>query len=92
MATQTGETGGRWRALGALLRPDRWRWAGLGALVALAAALTITGPLVIRRIVDTATDGTTSAEITRLASIFLAIAVVSQFLAVVVSWLATLLA
>jgi len=92
MATQTGETGGRWRALGALLRPDRWRWAGLGALVALAAALTITGPLVIRRIVDTATDGTTSAEITRLASIFLAIAVVSQFLAVVVSWLATVLA
>jgi ABC-type multidrug transport system fused ATPase/permease subunit len=92
MATQTGETGGRWRALGALLRPDRWRWAGLGALVALASALTITGPLVIRRIVDTATDGTTAAEITRLAAIFLAIAVVSQFLAVVVSWLATVLA
>ena len=92
MTTQAGETGGRWRALGALLRPDRWRWAGLGALVALASALTITGPLVIRRIVDTATDGTTSGEITRLASIFLAIAVVGQFLAVIVSWLATLLA
>ena len=92
MATQAGEPGGRWRALGALLRPDRWRWAALGALVAAASALTITGPLVIRRIVDTATEGTTSAEVTRLAALFLAIAVVGQLLAVVVAWLATVLA
>ena len=92
MATQAGETGGRWRALGALLRPDGWRWAGLGALVAVASALTIAGPLVIRRIVDTATDGTTAGEVTRLAALFLTIAVIGQLLAVVVAWLATVLA
>lgn len=92
MATQTGGPGSRWRALGALLRPDAWRWAGLGALVAIGSALTIAGPLVVRRVVDTATDGTTTGEITRLALMFLAIAVVAQFIAVVVAWLATVAA
>jgi ATP-binding cassette, subfamily B, bacterial len=92
MAKQSGETGSRWRALGALLRPDAGRWAGLGALVAAASALTIAGPLVVRRIVDTAADGTTVSEITRLALVFLAIAAFAQLLAVVVAWLATVAA
>ncbi len=92
MATQAGVTGSRWRALGALLRPDVWRWVGLGALVAVGSALTIAGPLVVRRVVDTAADGTTAAEITRLALIFLAIAAFAQFIAVVVAWLATVAA
>jgi len=92
MATQAGTTGRRWRALGALLRPDRWRWAGLAMLVATASVLLITGPLVIRQIVDTATEGTTAGEVTRLAGLFLAIAVAGQLLAVVVAWLATVLA
>jgi ATP-binding cassette, subfamily B, bacterial len=85
-------SGARWRALGALLRPDAWRWAGLGALVASASALTIAGPLVVRRIVDTAADGTTAGEITRLALVFLAIAVAAQILAVLVAWSATIAA
>ncbi len=92
MATQAGVTGSRWRALGALLRPDVWRWVGLGALVAIGSALTIAGPLVVRRVVDTAADGTTAGEITRLASVFLAIAACAQFIAVVVAWLATVAA
>jgi ABC-type multidrug transport system fused ATPase/permease subunit len=92
VATQTGGSGSRWRALGALLRPDAWRWAGLGVLVAIGSALTIAGPLVVRRVVDTATDGTAAGEITRLALTFLAIAVVAQFIAVVVAWLATVAA
>jgi ABC-type multidrug transport system fused ATPase/permease subunit len=89
MATQAGATGSRWRALGALLRPDAWRWVGLGVLVAIGSALTIAGPLVVRRVVDTAADGTTAGEITRLALIFLAIAVCAQAIAVLVAWLAT---
>ncbi len=52
----------------------------------------IAGPLVVRRVVDTAADGTTAAEITGLALIFLAIAVCAQFIAVVVAWLATVAA
>ncbi|MGA9278200.1 ABC transporter ATP-binding protein [Ilumatobacter sp.] len=92
MTTDSGATGSRWRALGALLRPDASRWVGLGTLVALSSALTITGPLVIRRIIDDATDGATSGEITRLALVFLAIAAVTQVLAVIVAWLATVAA
>jgi ABC-type multidrug transport system fused ATPase/permease subunit len=92
MTTQAGVTGSRWRALGALLRPDVWRWVGLGVLVAIGSALTIAGPLVVRRVVDTAADGTTAGEVTRLALVFLAIAACAQFIAVVVAWLATVAA
>ncbi|HSM65548.1 MAG TPA: ABC transporter ATP-binding protein [Ilumatobacteraceae bacterium] len=88
----TTQTGSRWRALGALLRPDAWRWAGLGALVAMASALTIAGPLVVRRIVDDASAGATTGEITRLAVVFLAIAATAQLLGVVVAWVATVAA
>jgi len=41
-------TTARWRALGALLRPDAVRWAGLGALVAVGSGLILTGPLIVR--------------------------------------------
>ena len=92
MAEQTAGSGSRWRALGALLRPDAWRWAGLGVLVAIGSALMIAGPLVVRQVVDTAADGTTASEITRLALIYLAIAVCAQLIAVVVAWLATVAA
>jgi ATP-binding cassette, subfamily B, bacterial len=92
MATQTATSGTRWRVLGALLRPDAWRWAGLGVLVAISSALLIAGPLVVRRIVDAATEGATSSQIVRLALLFLAIAIVTQILAVVVVWSATIAA
>lgn len=89
MARETGVTSSRWRALGALLRPDTWRWVGLGALVAAASALTIAGPLIIRRLIDEATAGATSAQIARLAGIFLGVAVLTQLVSVLVAWLAT---
>jgi ABC-type multidrug transport system fused ATPase/permease subunit len=92
MATQPATGGSRWRALGALLRPDAGRWAGLGALVAAGSALTIAGPLVVRRIVDVTVDGTTASAVTRLALLFLAIAVSAQLLSVIVAWLATVAA
>ncbi len=89
MASQRGS---RWRALGALLRPDAWRWAGLGVLVTISSALLIAGPLVVRRIVDDAAAGTTSSQIVRLALVFLAIAIVTQLLAVIVVRSATIAA
>jgi ABC-type multidrug transport system fused ATPase/permease subunit len=92
MATGTAPSGTRWRALGALLRPDAWRWAGLGVLVAIGSGLLIAGPLIVRRIIDEATDGATSAQIAQLALLYLAVAVIAQVLAVVVVWLATIAA
>lgn len=79
----------RWSALGRLLRPDAPRWFGLGALVAGASVLALLGPLVVRRIVDRAAAGADATEITGLATGFLAIAVVTQVLSVVVVWYAT---
>ncbi len=92
MATQPATGGSRWRALGALLRPDAGRWVGLGALVATGSALAIAGPLVVRRIVDITVDGTTASAVTRLALLFLVIAVTAQLLSVIVAWLATVAA
>lgn len=88
MATATS----RWRALAALLRPDSRRWAGLGLLVALASGLSLAGPLVVRRIVDLAQAGTTAAQLTSLAFLFLGLAVATQLITVVVSWFATITA
>jgi ATP-binding cassette subfamily B protein len=82
----------RSRALLALLRPDAPRWVVLGALVAAGSALMLAGPLVIRRIVDLATDGATTGEIVRLALLFLAIAIATQVLAIIVARRATVAA
>lgn len=90
MPTRRGAS--RWDALASLLRPDAPRWAVLGLLVAASAGLAITGPLVVRHLVDRATAGADTSEIARLALVFLAIAAVTQVLAVVVTWFATVAA
>ncbi len=68
----------------ALGRPRRARRPGFGP--------HDRGPLVVRRIIDDATDGASSGEIARLAVRELVVAVAAQVLAVVVVWLATLAA
>jgi ABC-type multidrug transport system fused ATPase/permease subunit len=85
-------TTSRWRALGALLRPDASRWAGLGALLGISSGLALAGPLVVRRVVDRATDGAGASTITRLALVYLAIAVAAQIISVIVTWFATVTA
>jgi ABC-type multidrug transport system fused ATPase/permease subunit len=82
----------RGRALIALLRPDARRWAVLGALLGASSALALAGPLVVRAIVDSATDGADTATFVRLALLFLAIAVTTQVIAVVVIRYATITA
>jgi ABC-type multidrug transport system fused ATPase/permease subunit len=89
MATSTTS---RWRALAALLRPDARRWAGLGLLLAVGSAFVLAGPLVVRRIVDEAASHASSATITRLAVVFLAVAIGAQVITVAVSWFATVTA
>lgn len=88
----TRTSSSRWRALSALLGPDRGRWAALGALVALASALGLAGPVVVRRIVDQATEGATTGDIVTLAFVFLGLAVASQLAQVAVAWFATVAA
>ncbi len=82
----------RWRALIALLRPDASRWVGLGALIAVSSGLALTGPLVVRHIVDQATDGAGRSQLARLALVFLVIALVAQMINVAVTWFATVTA
>jgi ABC-type multidrug transport system fused ATPase/permease subunit len=82
----------RWRALAALLRPDAWRWAGLGALVATGSGLILTGPLIVRSIVNKATDGATRGELSRLAVLFLIVAIATQLINMAVAWMATITA
>jgi len=89
MARNSPQATSRFRALAELLRPDARRWAGLGMLVTFTSALTLAGPLVVRKIVDLATTGTTAVALTRLAFVFLFIAIATQILSVVVSWFAT---
>jgi ATP-binding cassette subfamily B protein len=79
----------RWRALGALLWPNRARWFVLGVLVAISSALLLAGPLVVRRLVDEAAAGATASQIRNLALLFLVIALAAQVVAVIVSWSAT---
>ena len=85
-------TTSRRRALTALIRPDARRWAYLGALIAAASAGALAGPLIVRRIVDEATDGTTAAVVVRLGVLFLVVAVITQVLNVVVVRSATVAA
>ncbi|MCB0965879.1 MAG: ABC transporter ATP-binding protein [Ilumatobacter sp.] len=79
----------RARAVLPLLRPQAGRWAALGALTAFGAGLTVVGPLVVRRIVDEAVAGTTTATIQRLATVFLVIVVAAQVVSVLVARAAT---
>jgi len=68
------------------------RWGLLSALLAVSSALSLAGPLVIRRIVDVAQSGTTTATVSGLAVAYLLIAIATQAIAVVVSWFATITA
>lgn len=86
------QTTSRWRALTALLRPDAQRWALLAALIAMSTAGSVAGPLVVRNVVDSATDGTTTSEIVRLGTVFLVIAIATQVVGVVAVRLATVAA
>ncbi len=79
----------RWRALGALVRPDAGRWGLVALVVAVGSALAVIAPLIVRRIIDETGEGTTAARVTQLAFAYLAIAIAMQAVAVVVSWLAT---
>ena len=65
---------------------------GLGALVAAGSGLILTGPLIVREIVDKATNGATKGELSRLAVLFLIVAIATQLINMAVAWMATITA
>jgi ATP-binding cassette, subfamily B, bacterial len=79
----------RARTLGMLIRERRRRWVALGVLVAIASAMLLAAPLVVRQVVDRATAGAAAGELRRLALLFLAIVVVGQVVEVLVARSAT---
>ena len=82
-----------WQALGQLIRPQRRAYAGLAVVMGCAASLPVLTPLLVRRIIDTTVAGdATTASITTLAVVFLAMAIASQIATVVVSYYATTIA
>lgn len=78
-----------WRAIGTLLRPEARRYAALGLLVALGAALPVAGPLILGRLVDAAAEGAELGRLTRLVAVFLVLAVAAQVVQVIIAWVAT---
>lgn len=80
------------RAVAQLLRPHARRWTGLAVLIAAASSLLLAGPLVVRRIVDRATEGSGVSELRNLAFVFLAIVIAAQVMQVIVARSATITA
>ena len=87
--TQRGSSS---RTLVHVLRPAAGRWAALGGLVAVGSALALTGPLIVRQVVDRAADGAGVDELRSLAALFLAVAVLRQVAGVVTARAATSIA
>lgn len=84
---------GPWRALAQLVEVERRRYGVLALALSASSALPLVGPLLVKLVVDRAADGQASlADIVVPASIFLALAVASQVVAVLVTWLATVTA
>ena len=78
-----------WRATARLIRPDARRYALLSLVVVISAAVTLTGPVILREIIDRAVAGDGDAPIAPLAAAYLAAAIGSQAAALWVSYLTT---
>ncbi len=81
-----------WRLLGDLLRPHRVRVAGLGALLAVASALPLAVPQLLRAFIDAAVGGAATAQLVALAVTVALLGVAAQVCAALAGWGATRLA
>lgn len=79
----------RFGALLGLMKPHAGRWVAVLGLVALSAGALITGPLILRRVVDRALDGADATEIRDLGLLFIAIATVGLIATVASVYAAT---
>ena len=78
-----------WRATAALISPNARRYGVLIAVVVATGLLALTGPIILRAVIDRAADGATIAELSTLAVLYLAVAVVAQSSALAVAYLST---
>ncbi len=86
-------SGEHWRALARLVRAEVRTYIRLALVLTVGASLPLAGPLLVRRVVDLAASGSAStADVVGPATAYLVIAIASQFLAVFVTWLATVTA
>ncbi|MGB1681178.1 MAG: ABC transporter ATP-binding protein [Acidimicrobiales bacterium] len=81
-----------WRALTNLLLPHRGRVTGMAAVLAVAGALPLLGPILIGRFIDAAADGATTRWLLVIAGLYVAVGVTRQLMAVLVAWTAADLA
>ena len=81
-----------WRALTNLLLPHRGRVTGMAAVLAVAGALPLLGPILIGRFIDAAADGATTRWLLIIAGLYVAVGVTRQLMAVLVAWTAADLA
>lgn len=84
--------GAHWRAFAELLRPQRRLVAVMGAVLAVAGALPLVGPVLIARFIDAAIDGASARWLTTLALIYIGIGIARQVISLLVAWTATDLA
>ena len=78
-----------WRATAALIRPNAVRYGLLVGVVVATSLLVLTGPILLRSLIDRARDGASGAELSTVAIGYLAVAVVSQVAALGVAYLST---
>jgi ATP-binding cassette subfamily B protein len=81
-----------WRALFELLTPHKGRVMAMSAVLTVAGLLPLLGPLIIASFIDDAAADATSSRLLFLASLYVAVGMARQLMAVAVAWTATDLA
>jgi ABC-type multidrug transport system fused ATPase/permease subunit len=74
------------RLLISVLRPERSKVAALGSVLAVGMLLLLVGPLILGRFVDEAAAGRPIHDLTKLALLYLVVALVAEALQLVVVW------
>ncbi len=78
-----------WRALAALISPNARRYSVLVGVVVVTGLLTLTGPIILRSVIDRAAGGAGTSELAWLAVLYLLVALVAQASALAVAYLST---
>ncbi|MBW3537573.1 MAG: ABC transporter ATP-binding protein/permease [Actinobacteria bacterium] len=78
-----------WRFMAPYLRANRGLLWLLGACLGAGLALTLAGPLLLRRFIDLSLGGGPEANLTGIAAAFLLIALATQGVGIATAWIAT---